>query len=112
MSVRNGPAEMVLTRTVGPYSRANAVVSALSPAFAAAYGPNRGCGIRAPDDDTLMTEPPPAATIRGPISEVSRNGPLRFPPTTLSNSSSLVSSDDGASGDIPALFTRTSTRPN
>jgi hypothetical protein len=34
MSVRNGPAEIVLTRTDGPYSRANTVVRALSAAFA------------------------------------------------------------------------------
>ena len=36
MSVRNGPADSVLTRTLGAYSRANTVVSALSAAFAPA----------------------------------------------------------------------------
>ena len=32
---KNGPAMMALTRTLGPYSRANARVRALRPAFAA-----------------------------------------------------------------------------
>ncbi len=35
MSVRNGPAMIVFTRTSGPYSNANERVSAFSPAFAA-----------------------------------------------------------------------------
>ena len=39
-----------------------------------------------------MIEPPSPAAIREPKSAVSRNGPLRFTPMILSNSSSLVSS--------------------
>ena len=58
-----------------------------------------------------MIEPPSASYIRCPISAHSRNGPLKLTPITLSNSSSDVSSDDGASGDMPALLTRMSTVP-
>ena len=58
-----------------------------------------------------MIEPPPASYIRRPISAQSRNGPLKFTPITLSNSSSDVSAADGASGDMPALLTRMSTAP-
>src|ERR1700722_16778836 len=111
MSVRNGPADSVFTRTLGANSRAKTVVSAFSAALAPAYGPNRGDGNSAPLDETLMIEPPPEAYIRCPISALSRNGPLKFPPITLSNSSSDVSADDGASGDMPALLTRMSTAP-
>ena len=53
-------------------------VSALSAAFAPAYGPNRGCGISAPVDDTLMIEPPSPAAIRSPTRALSRNGPLKL----------------------------------
>ena len=58
-----------------------------------------------------MMEPPSPSYIRWPISAVSRNGPLKFTPITLSNSSSEVCADDGASGDMPALLTRMSTAP-
>lgn len=101
MSVRNGPAEIVLTRTAGPYSRAKTVARALRAALAPAYGPKRGWGIRAPEEETLMIEPPPASAIRCPISDASRNGPLKLTPITLSKSSSLVSAEEGASGDMP-----------
>src|SRR3546814_9102980 len=112
MSVRNGPAEIVFTRTVGPNSLENAVVSAFRAALEAAYVPKSGSGQSAPDDDTLMIEPPSPATMRWPTSAESRKGPLKLTPTTLSNSSSEVSADDGARGDMPALFRSTSKRPN
>ena len=69
-------------------------------------------GRTAPVLEMLMIEPPSPAAIRSPMSADSRNGPLRFTPTTLSKSSSLTSASVGYSGDTPALLTRTSTRPN
>src|SRR5271154_4125611 len=88
---------MQLTRTFGPYSIAYAIVIALSPAFAAAYGATSGVGRIEATLDTLMIAPPSPAAIRDPNSADRRNGPLRFTPITLSNRSSLVSTDDGAS---------------
>src|SRR5690625_5796482 len=44
MSVKNGPGMSVFTRTVGPNAWASASVIVLSPALAAAYGMNAGCG--------------------------------------------------------------------
>ena len=38
-----------------------------------------------------MIDPPSPSAIRVPRSAVSRNGPLRLTPMTLSNSSSLTS---------------------
>ena len=64
---------------------------ALTPALAAAYGTMSLVGRTAPVLETLMIEPPPAATIRSPTSAARRNGPLRLTAITLSNSSSLTS---------------------
>ncbi len=58
-----------------------------------------------------MIEPPSPAAMRLPISDISRNGPLKLSDTMRSNSCSGVSSDDGASGEEPALLTRMSTLP-
>ena len=69
-------------------------------------------GRTAPVLEMLMIEPPSPAAMRSPMSADSRNGPLRFTPTTLSKSSSLTAESVGYSGDTPALLTRTSTRPN
>ena len=91
MSVRNGPGISVLTRTVGPNAKASPSVMAFRPAFDAAYGMNDGCGRSEPWVLTLMIEPPPAATIRSPISADNRKGPLRLRLTTASNSSSVTS---------------------
>ena len=62
--------------------------------------------------ETLMMDPPygPSA-ILVPTSAVSRNGPFRLTPSTLSHSSSLTEVRSGYRGDMPALFTSTSTRP-
>ena len=111
MSVRNGPAEIVLTRTFGPYSRANDTVIALSAAFAEPYGTTCGNAMRPPDEETLMMAPPSAAAMRCATWLASRNGPLKLRPTILSNRSSLTSWL-GTRGPMPALLTRMSTRPN
>src|SRR4029077_112117 len=112
MSVRNGPATMQLTRTFGPYANANDRVIELSPAFAAPYGSDVGDGFSDAVLEMLMIEPPSPFAIRLPTSADRRNGPLKFSPTTLSNRSSEMSSSTGYSGDMPALLTSTSTRPN
>ena len=82
---------IALTRTDGPNVCAKPTVRALRPAFAAAYGRIAGRGRTAPALEMLMIEPPVPAAIRVPTSAVSRNGPLRFTPMTLSNSSSETS---------------------
>ena len=109
--VRNGPGITALTRTVGPNAWARPIVIALTPAFAAAYGTMSLVGRMAPVLETLMIEPPPAATIRSPTSAARRNGPLRLTPITLSNRSSVTSDSFPYIGEIPALFTSTSMRP-
>ena len=63
-------------------------------------------------DDTLMIEPPSPSAMRVPTSAVRRKGPLRFTSSTLSYSASDTSARLGYSGDMPALFTSTSTFPN
>ena len=40
--------------------------------------------------ETMMMEPPAPAAIRAPTIAVSRNGPLRFTSSTLSQSSSVT----------------------
>ena len=52
--------------------------------------------------EMLMMLPPSPAAIRAPTRALSRNGPLKFTPTTLSKRSSLVARVEGASGDMPA----------
>ena len=49
--------------------------------------------------------------MRLPTSDIRRNGPLKFSDTMRSNRLSGVSSDEGASGEEPALLTRMSTLP-
>ena len=66
MSVRNGPAMMQLTRTLGPYSWAKATVRLLSPPLAAEYAVSRGVGLTAAVEETLMIEPPSAWFMRYP----------------------------------------------
>src|SRR5258708_15243591 len=95
MSVRKGPAMMQLTRTLGPKACANASVSALRPAFAAAYGVSSGVGRIAAMLLTLMIDPPSPAAMRVPTLAIRRNGPLRLTPSTLSHSASLTSASDG-----------------
>jgi len=51
----------------------------------------KGAGRIDPVLDTLMTEPPPSATMRGATSAVSRKGPFRLRPTTLSHMASPTS---------------------
>src|SRR6266481_1306936 len=103
---------MQLTRTFGPYSLALAIVIRFSPAFAAPYGAISGFARIEAVDETLITAPPSPSRIRVANSAVSRNGPFRLAAITLSKRSSVVSSDDGASGDSPALLIRTSARPH
>ena len=50
-----------------------------------------GAGRIEPVLDTLMTEPPSSATMRGPTRAVRRNGPFRLIPTTLSHIASATS---------------------
>ncbi len=59
----------------------------------------------------LTIDPSPACTIRSPIRAESRNGPLKFTATVLSNSSSETSDERGAVGAMPALLISTSTLP-
>src|SRR5271155_1472587 len=102
---------MQLTRTVGAKDLAKARVMVLRPDFAAAYGRYDGSASTEPTVEMLMIEPPPASTIRVPINVERRNGPRRFTPSTEFHISSVMSSRDSYSGDFPALFTSTSTRP-
>src|SRR5262249_49572207 len=111
ISVWNGPHMMQLTRTLGPYSLASATVRIFSPALAEAYGAVSGSGRIAAVEETLIIEPPSPAAIREPNSADRRTAPLRLTPMILSNNSSLVSTDEGASGEIPALLISTSARP-
>ena len=85
---------IAFTRTDGPNVCAKPTVRALRPALAAAYGQDRrprAHGARR--CEMLMIEPPAPAAIRVPTSAVSRNGPLRLTPSTLSNSSSVTVRD-------------------
>ena len=61
--------------------------------------------------EMLTIEPPPAAAIRAPATAISRNGPLRLTSMVLSKSPSETSSRLGERGAMPALLTRTSSRP-
>jgi len=112
MSVRNGPAINVFTRTAGPNALARPSVSALRPAFAAAYGSIVGSGRIEPLELMLTMRPPPSATIRSPTRTDNRNGPLRFRFITASNSFSVTLLKESYSGDMPALLTSTSSFPN
>ena len=73
---------------------------------------NDGCGRSEPWVLTLMMAPPPSATMRSPTNAESRNGPLRLRFVTASNNFSVTSDSLSYSGDMPALLTSTSTRPN
>src|SRR5207245_5953664 len=95
MSVRNGPAIIQFTRTLGPYACAKAMVKALRPALAAPYGVSIGVGRTAAMLLMLMIEPPAPPAMRLPTSADNRNGPLRFTASTLSHSASLTSTSDG-----------------
>src|SRR5215831_9517514 len=86
MSVRKGPAMMLLTRTAGPYARARPIVSTSRPALAAAYGSAPDEGLTASTEEMLMIAPDPARAILAPISVPRRNGPLRLTANTLSYS--------------------------
>ena len=103
---------MQFTRTFGASASASPTVNAFRPAFAAAYGSSLTLASNEPIVLTLMIEPDPASYIRLPTRDPSRNGPFRFTPTVLSNSSSVTASRLEYSGDMPALLTKTSTRPN
>jgi hypothetical protein len=94
MSAKNAPGWIVLTRMLGPNASANPSVSALSPAFAAAYGSISGRGRIAAMELTLMIEPPPVATIRSPTSAANLHGPFRFRFTTASNNFSFTAVSD------------------
>ena len=98
MSVKNGPAMIVLTRTFGPYAWANPTVRTSSPDLAAAYGSSPAVGRMAATLLTLMIEPPSPSAMRGAINVISRNGPLRLTPITLSKRSSVTSGRLGYSG--------------
>ena len=65
----------------------------------------------APVLEMLTIDPPAPAAMREPTSDINRNGALKLSATTLSKSASGVSREEGASGDEPALLTRTSIRP-
>ena len=68
-------------------------------------------GMRAALDETLMITPPAPSIIRLATCEARRNGPLKFRFMTLSNRDSLTVCE-GSAGDMPALLTRMSMRPN
>src|SRR5215813_2620896 len=101
---------MQLTRTLGPYSFANAAVIAFSPALAAEYGAVVAEGRIDETDDTLIIAPPSPAIIFAPNSAARRNGPFRFTAITLSNRSSVCSTSEGYNGERPALLINTSQR--
>ena len=103
MSVANAPGRMQLTRTFGASASANPTVNALSPAFAHAYGSSATLASSEPIVLTLMIDPDPASYIRLPTSEPSRNGPFRFTPTVLSNSSSETDTRSGIERRHPGV---------
>src|SRR5262249_26896478 len=102
----------VLTRTLGANSFANVVVSTFTPAFAAAYGANPGSARSEPLEEMLMMAPPFILTICAPNNAESRNTDLRLTAMILSNNSSVVSNDEGARGDFPALLTSICAPPH
>src|SRR5215831_15570677 len=103
---------MQLTRTFGPYSFEKATVIAFSPALAAEYGAVVAEGRIEETDETLIIAPPAPAFIFDPNSAESRNGPFRLTAITLSNRSSVCSTNEGYKGDSPALLISTSQRPH
>ncbi len=63
--VRTYPGATQLTRTVGPYSSAPLLVSAITPALAAEYAASLRVGV-IPETDALFTiAPPPLASMSG-----------------------------------------------
>ena len=109
--MRTWPGATQLTRTVGPYSSAPLLVSAITPALAAEYAASLRVGMR-PDTDALLTiVPRPASSMSGTTERVALNVPVRF--TSMSRCHSLSSTVcSGRRSPVPALLTSTSIRPN
>ena len=62
--VRTWPGATQFTRTVGPYSRAPLLVSAITPALAAEYAASLRVGVMPETDAMLTIAPPPAASMQ------------------------------------------------
>ena len=76
MPISNGPALIVLTRTLVAYSRLKDTVKALSAALAATYVTTPGSAISAQVELMLMIAPPSPCANRCPIWLAGRKGPL------------------------------------
>jgi hypothetical protein len=87
--VRTKPGETQFTRMSGPYSSAADIVSAMTPAFAALYGPSPRVG-RIPDTDAMFTiDPPPVARSSGTAARIPAKVPYRLTRMIRSNSRSV-----------------------
>ena len=79
-------------------------------AFDAEYQPPNGASAMSLTEVTLMIRPPPCARMAGSAARISRIGPNTFTSNVRCASASPPSSS-GASTAVPALLTRTSSRP-
>ena len=74
------PGDTQLTRIFGAYSSAASIVSEITPAFAAEYGPSNRVG-RTPHTDAWFTMQPPRSRISGTAARMPWNVPARLTPT-------------------------------
>src|ERR1700722_2362637 len=112
MSVRNGPGAISFTRTPQlAHSLAITSVSAWSAAFDEQYNPSPAPGRNAPVVTTFTIAPPPCSRMRSAHRDESHIGPSVLVAYVFWNNSGLESASV-VPGDIAALLTTMSTRPN
>ena len=105
------PMQTVLTRMLsGARSLDSPLVMAMPVARDIEVGMEDGPGVRPPRLVTLMMRPPPTLRISGMARRISRTAPQTFRSKSYSQSESLTSSK-GLAIEMPALFTRISSRP-
>src|SRR5574341_181857 len=110
VSMFAGPIQFTLIFR-GARSTASARVSPSSPAFEAQYTAPRGQPTDPAWDETLMILPFPRLSISAAANLAQKKAPLRLVSRMSSHSASVVVVTSERR-KMPALFTRTSTRPN
>src|SRR3954466_901674 len=103
------PGETQFTRIAGAYSSAASIVSEMTPAFAAEYGPSNRVG-RIPETGAWFTMQPPESRINGTAARMPWNVPARLTPTIFAHARSEYSWS-GRAAPIPALLTNTQIPP-
>src|SRR3954465_7975904 len=112
MAVRTPPGWMELTRMPSPAtSSATALLKSRTAPLLAQYALAWAEPTRPLAEETFTIEPPPVLRIARTPSRVRRKPPSRLTAMTRRHSASVVSSS-GLAKEMPALLTRTSSRPN